>query len=316
MGITAFIDVAIGLLVVYLAASLMVTVFNEWLSQVREWRRQVLAKSLDQLFNGGQFALATERLPGLALLDGLLKTQDARADPALLARGIAAALGNGIHAGKVSLEAVRNGVRELPDSRAKQALSALAATCADDLEQFVRETATWIDHALTDLGQSYRNRMQLVSFLFGLTIAVGFNIDTLHLVDRLYADKAMRDQLVATAEGLTGAAKPEQLQGCAAEWLKSPAAMSSACAPVGRLLTAVATGPADARTALPIGWGEGRRQSPAGTSMVRDALLSLLGWMLTAVAVSFGAPFWFDLLGKLLNLRRGFAAKPASETAP
>ena len=29
----------------------------------------------------------------------------------------------------------------------------------------------------------------------------------------------------------------------------------------------------------------------------------LLGWLLTAIAVSLGAPFWFDMLKKIVNLR-------------
>lgn len=34
-----------------------------------------------------------------------------------------------------------------------------------------------------------------------------------------------------------------------------------------------------------------------------NALLALLGWLLTAMAVTLGAPFWFDLLGKLVKIR-------------
>ncbi|MBE5322046.1 hypothetical protein IM793_23020 [Pedobacter sp. MR2016-19] len=30
---------------------------------------------------------------------------------------------------------------------------------------------------------------------------------------------------------------------------------------------------------------------------------SIAGWLLTAIAISFGAPFWFDLLNKLINIR-------------
>jgi hypothetical protein len=29
----------------------------------------------------------------------------------------------------------------------------------------------------------------------------------------------------------------------------------------------------------------------------------LIGWILTMTAVSLGAPFWFDLLNKLMNIR-------------
>lgn len=31
----------------------------------------------------------------------------------------------------------------------------------------------------------------------------------------------------------------------------------------------------------------------------------VLGWLLTAVLLMLGAPFWFDVLGKLVNLRAG-----------
>jgi triacylglycerol lipase len=42
-------------------------------------------------------------------------------------------------------------------------------------------------------------------------------------------------------------------------------------------------------------------------------LFALFGWLLTAAAVSLGAPFWFDLLQKVVQIRS--SAKPA-ETAP
>jgi hypothetical protein len=40
----------------------------------------------------------------------------------------------------------------------------------------------------------------------------------------------------------------------------------------------------------------------------------LAGWLLTALAAALGAPFWFDLIGRVVNLR-GAGAKPASGAA-
>jgi len=37
--------------------------------------------------------------------------------------------------------------------------------------------------------------------------------------------------------------------------------------------------------------------------------LKLVGWLLTAFAVRQGAPFWFDLLNRLVNVR-GSGSKP------
>lgn len=39
---------------------------------------------------------------------------------------------------------------------------------------------------------------------------------------------------------------------------------------------------------------------------------SLIGLLLTAIAISLGAPFWFDLLNKLMQLR---GSKKVDETA-
>ena len=47
-------------------------------------------------------------------------------------------------------------------------------------------------------------------------------------------------------------------------------------------------------------------------------MLSLFGWLLTGVAITLGAPFWFDVLGKVSNLRAS-GIKPDSvltATAP
>jgi hypothetical protein len=50
---------------------------------------------------------------------------------------------------------------------------------------------------------------------------------------------------------------------------------------------------------IPLGWA-GDVARPAG---VMAWALRVLGWLLTAAAVSLGAAFWFDVLNKALHLR-------------
>lgn len=55
---------------------------------------------------------------------------------------------------------------------------------------------------------------------------------------------------------------------------------------------------------IPIGWDDGQFERLTG----KDGSLALwtatlLGWLITAFAITLGAPFWFDLLGKLVKLR-------------
>ena len=49
---------------------------------------------------------------------------------------------------------------------------------------------------------------------------------------------------------------------------------------------------------LPIGWNN--ETTPQGFA---DWLLKFLGIILTGLAASLGAPFWFDILNKLLGLK-------------
>jgi hypothetical protein len=47
--------------------------------------------------------------------------------------------------------------------------------------------------------------------------------------------------------------------------------------------------------------------------MIWALLSKLIGLSLTAVAITFGAPFWFDTLSKLARLRNSGAPPPASD---
>jgi hypothetical protein len=57
-------------------------------------------------------------------------------------------------------------------------------------------------------------------------------------------------------------------------------------------------------------------QSQTGSSKAQEtvawlvmALVKLAGWFVTALALSLGAPFWFDTLSKFINIR-GTGVKP------
>lgn len=63
-------------------------------------------------------------------------------------------------------------------------------------------------------------------------------------------------------------------------------------------------------TGLPLGWSQNplqcgywKKAGPA-KSGGSNFLLALLGWLIAAGCFSMGAPFWFDLMGKLVNVRR------------
>jgi hypothetical protein len=65
----------------------------------------------------------------------------------------------------------------------------------------------------------------------------------------------------------------------------------------------------DALFSLPIGW----RVFPPVLNP--DFLLQAAGWMMTAASTLFGAPFWFDMLQRIMQLR-GTGAKPGEKSQP
>jgi hypothetical protein len=54
---------------------------------------------------------------------------------------------------------------------------------------------------------------------------------------------------------------------------------------------------------LPIGWHKG--DPDKAFADFSSGLRTFLGWMLTALAASLGAPFWFDTLNKIVTIRAG-----------
>ena len=65
-------------------------------------------------------------------------------------------------------------------------------------------------------------------------------------------------------------------------------------------------------TGLPLGWGEAQQQYFWG-----NMFTAIAGWIITALAASLGAPFWFDTLNRFVDIRGvGRAPEEKDPTAP
>ena len=106
------------------------------------------------------------------------------------------------------------------------------------------------------------------------------NVDAIAVTKRLYLDKPVRDAVVQQATTYT-AAHPDSARTIAA----LQARLDS--------------------LPLPIGWP---RPSPQGL----EYITMILGWLITGLAVSLGAPFWFDLLNKFMVIRATVKPKEKS----
>jgi len=73
---------------------------------------------------------------------------------------------------------------------------------------------------------------------------------------------------------------------------------------------------------LPIGWTYGDPKNPTNDPRAFRGVdpgnwfLRILGWFITALALSLGAPFWFDLLNKFMVVRATVKPKEKSPDEP
>jgi hypothetical protein len=309
MGFTALLDVAIGLSLIYLGSSLFVTILNEYIASTFALRGRELSRHLSDLL--GPLEQAAKSNPAFRVL--LDKQANVRSyiDPNVLAQVIVACLSAtaplGVAQGALvpGSEAAPAGappdlmqaIGLLPDSRIKSVLWTLAQSAKNDVEKLVSTTSLWVDRSLTVLGEGYKRRMQRITFALGLLIAVFFNIDTVHVVARLYLDKELRDEVVVAAEQYTRQITPEIVATCP-NLPPEEARKNPKCAGVLALAKAVADRGTTFGT-LPIGW----QTTKLAAIFTSELPQRVLGWLLTAIAISLGAPFWFDFLNRFVNLR-------------
>jgi len=171
-------------------------------------------------------------------------------------------------------------ITSLPDGPIKRALSHLWNEANADADRFEKAAKHWFDSAMDRVSGWYKRWSQKILWGIGLIVAVVLNIDALHIGQVLWHDPTIRQVLAD--------------QG------------SQAAHGTSRLNLNQATEAAK-NLPLPIGWSEAYAKSLDATGWLRE----VAGILTTAAAVTLGAPFWFDALGKLANLRNS-GGQPAA----
>lgn len=174
--------------------------------------------------------------------------------------------------------AIRQSVDRLPDGPTKTALSALLNKAGGKVDAFRTEIEQWFDDAMDRVSGTYKRWSQGVGLVIGLLLATLLNVDTIAVTSTLWSDAGLRSSITAVAESYQAKAMAGQ---------ESNANIQNAVDELDKLK-------------LPIG---------RSSATIDIDGLKILGWTITALASSFGAPFWFDILQRLVNLR-GAGPKP------
>jgi len=186
---------------------------------------------------------------------------------------------------------------KVPDSKGKQAICTLVKQAGGNMARTQQALESWFDDGMDRAAGWYKRKTQFVLFAIGLIIAVGLNVDSIAIGRTLWISPALRSYSVAAAEQYArtqGAITPK-----ASDDLSKLESLS-----------------------LPIGWNpakypwmETRTENAASSQQFSRSRLFVVfaGWFLTAIAMTLGAPFWFDLLNQIMVIRSTIKPREKSD---
>jgi hypothetical protein len=322
LGSTAL-EVAIGMVFIYLLLSLLCATVGEYIEATVNNRARYLRRGINLLLNesaGGGVDLA-ERLYSHGLIRPLYR--DAGKPPSYIpSRTFALALWNmattataGTEAGGPGpvlsapgltndLRAIREVVAtQVPNPELRTAILTLIDEADGDINRARRNIEEWYEGMMERVSGWYKRRTAVLMLLLGSLLAAAVNADSITIAMALARDGALRSSVAAAAEQQVAAGLPRSAAN-----VEDPQARNEAAAANLREVRAAIDS-----LGLPIGWvrptadnaGDPRRM-PIDLS---GWLIKLFGLLLTGFAISQGSPFWFDLLNKFMVARS--TVKPA-----
>lgn len=158
-------------------------------------------------------------------------------------------------------------------------------------EDFVAEVEQWFEDGTDRAGGWFKRKLAPKLLAVGVVVAVVLNVDTLEILSRLSSDPELRQAVVAAAiERVETGQGDDEAPSAQAEFEDEFRQAKQALLQLEPLLGWRASSLPDA---------EGR----GAGDWIWWTLLKLVGLLATAIALSLGAPFWFDVLQKLVRIR-------------
>jgi hypothetical protein len=305
MLFSAAVDTAIGLMMVYLTLSLICTSINEAIAGLLRLRARNLYNEVSHALGDTTVRKAfweSSLIRSLSRGQGLLDFKPPPTPVSAVTRMHAPSYLDRRDFSLALIEALRHidgsksDVKQPLDlailakkidanSPLPRLLTALGIDATSTIEETQKALGDWFDQVMDRASGAYKRWMSLLSFAVALALIVTINADTLQIARTFWYDESLRTAFVEAAAQLTAAS-------------------------------------ADGSSVLPdLAKGNGPLPSPLGWSMpgsfggVQTAPLpKALGLLLTAFAVTLGAPFWFDLLSRFVAIRN--SGPPQNKKSP
>jgi hypothetical protein len=368
-------DVAVGMVFIYLLLSLVASGINEILASIIQSRAANLERGLRSLFSGDSIAagaatlvdnlydhglirglypdpandfndnsplgwltrlrLALQKLLGMAPAKAVAGIKNPLLLPSYIpARTFALAMIDILNKdkfnGKTAIQNIEEFLsrhqQQFAKNKAVEALLALAIDAKSDarkeeerLQRFQANLENWYNDAMDRVSGWYKRYTQKVLLIVGFAIAIAFNVNSISIAHLLWVNRDIRDGMVTAASDYL-----KSHPNGPAEGSSSPAGTSngaiSATDLVARMESSVkAVNDVTSKYMLPVGWRYSMGDYLWGWEnrtpyMIKIAIVTLVGWLITAGALSLGASFWFDMLNKIMVVRNTVKPQEKSQT--
>ena len=286
-------EVMIGLLLVYLALSVVCSGIKEILASLFALRSKTLELALRKMLQDVNGDVA-QRILQHPLIAGTV-SPGKKLPSYVSSRNFALALLDALDPVKDgtqprTIQDLRAGIANLPATNLRKTLLGFIDTAQGDLESAQKKIEHWFDDTMERVSGWYKRLAQKLIFVAGLLLCLALNVDTFQISRELWSDEALRNAVVAQAtkrvhDGKAASSAPSPTQQLALAQLKEVSDEVRAAHP------------------LPLGWSREAKGLFGTLRSWPESPRKLLGILVSSLAILLGAPFWFDLLNNVINLR-------------
>ena len=288
MSVSHVLEVAIGLIVIYYILGSVVSLITQLINEFFESRGKALEQYLIKLVGNKKIG-DLKNLPQIQALrpiryKGLLSVFGSVTEPKMIEKIPVATLVDsffdlaGLTAKKeMSLLELADLVDKLPDSEGKKAFISWINQGVTNITDLRTRTTAYFTGILEQAAETFRARARSFVIILSIGITLLFGTNSIQLAQTLWKNAELRAIAIAQADVVV--------------------AEGGTVADLSQLLDDLG------KFSIKIGWWQ-TQQFPVASNVgdwVSFIFLKVLGLGITAVAVSQGASFWYDLLKKLTS---------------
>lgn len=304
MDLTVIIQVAIGIIFVWVILAVITSQIQEWIASSLAWRASMLENAIEQMLGNPE---VKNKLYNHPLIQGLYSSNGKRKPGGIPQDKFAMVLfeevinsGITVADAKNTFDNLKKSVSALKSKGEGSALTNFANSLdtlligieekADDATHSITEARvrveSWFNDSMERLGGAYRRRMQIVGIIVGIAVAATLNVDTGAIMNTLWRDPVLRQAIVTQASQV----KETDVQSGQTPSIEEIAKNAEKL----NVLS------------LPIGWSSKNIPTDANGWVAK-----IVGILLSGMAAAQGAPYWFDIMRKLVTRNPPVPQQPA-----